>query len=1186
MDYTPEQRAAIETLDRNVIVIAGAGSGKTRVLADRFVALLGAHPEWPVAALAAITFTDKAALELRSRIRGAFESRIALSQDAHERHFWRERAAGLDGARIGTIHSLCALIVRANAAQIGIDPGFEVLDEGDTAIMQDTALDETLVALAQTPAAALFGYYSLPELRWALITTFEWDAANLPTAEMLDPAHLRTAWEKVYLADWKVVIDRLRADQQLQEAFAWQPNPPPEQDDKLFAIWSEVRAILADSLFAADRSPADDGRQMYQVLERCAARISLNVGSDKNWRGQLKTAKAHLGTLREKIKSALESIGAPIGELDDLAAALIPHWAAAIRLLHETYRHLKDTDHALDFADLERLARNLLRNEAVCARYRGLEFQHILVDEFQDTNAAQREIVYGLTGYRPGSLFVVGDPKQAIYGFRGADVAVFEQVRAEIVASGGLEIPLSTSFRAHEALVGAQNQVFSMLLDTTADSIPNGSYSVRYGTAMRAVRLAQTHHNLAIELIGLRKKYAPEDAQNKDDMRQIEARLLAERLRALYDENWPVWDRQQNSYRPFAYGDSAVLFRARRAMPIVEEAFKAANIPYVTVAGRGYYDRSEVRDILALLKALYNPADELSLAAALRSPLYGLSDDALYALRLLNPGYPFWQTVVTPPQPDQIDSDTVAAAGQSLTRLRMAVGRVPIAELILRILDETAFLATLSGLADGARRCGNVEKLIEKARRAGSLSLGDFLVLLQELSERELREGEAPVETGGAVNLMTIHASKGLEFPVVALFDAGDHREQTQHPLLYLDRTVGLACQVKNSADVDADEDETQQAKKKRSIPKPFAYRFALQQGDQREKAERLRLLYVAATRAADRLIVSGHLSEGKANWLNQLSAALGVNAPPVDSPGDSDDSIVVNHEWGQIRFSVPRLLPQPFDSTLPLSSTGWDQLTKLTVPPQTPPLAQAIPDQGQGGIDTLSATAVAMLGQVQAARTDIERERQAVRLRHRLLHDAPPPIREVAAAGTLSVRSRNRVVGEIVHKGLQFGLSASAANALETLAIYAWQLGLTEPTQATEAAKEALDLLSTAEQSEAIAQIGRAVQVYRELPFTLRWGNRAINGQIDVLYLTGRGQWTILDYKTDEVPPDAVFAHSRRYYGQLGIYSAAVQHITGQMPGAILYYIRPAKTVVISMDNRTEALSRLENEIQSVLFV
>jgi ATP-dependent helicase/nuclease subunit A len=168
MDYTPAQRAAIETHDRNVIVIAGAGSGKTRVLADRFVALLQAHPNWPVASLAAITFTDKAALELRARIRAAIDAQIANADSAATRTFWRNRSVGLDGARIGTIHSLCALIVRANAAWLGIDPGFDVLDEAESAVMRDAALGETLTALTQQPAARLFTFYRVDTLRETL----------------------------------------------------------------------------------------------------------------------------------------------------------------------------------------------------------------------------------------------------------------------------------------------------------------------------------------------------------------------------------------------------------------------------------------------------------------------------------------------------------------------------------------------------------------------------------------------------------------------------------------------------------------------------------------------------------------------------------------------------------------------------------------------------------------------------------------------------------------------------------------------------------------------------------------------------------------------------------------------------------------------------------------------------------
>lgn len=283
----------------------------------------------------------------------------------------------------------------------------------------------------------------------------------------------------------------------------------------------------------------------------------------------------------------------------------------------------------------------------------------MLVDEFQDTNAAQRDIVYRLCAAdRPegaGRLFVVGDPKQSIYAFRGADVSVFDDVRRDLLDSGGRELPLAMSFRAHERLVGAFNDLFGAIL-TVGDG-PTARYEIGLGTPMtahRACDLGAAPHQAqpitALAIPRLDKTLAPE-FQTKEEMRRWEAWALAQKLIEMVETGASIWERgpEGGGYRPAGFGDVAVLFRAMTSAPLVEDVFKATGIPYVTIAGRGYFDRQEVWDLLNLLRALHNPGDDLALAAALRSPLFGLSDEALLALRLPPEGsrapLPLWQAL-------------------------------------------------------------------------------------------------------------------------------------------------------------------------------------------------------------------------------------------------------------------------------------------------------------------------------------------------------------------------------------------------------------------------------------------------------------------------------------------------------------------------------------------------------------
>jgi ATP-dependent exoDNAse (exonuclease V) beta subunit len=260
-------------------------------------------------------------------------------------------------------------------------------------------------------------------------------------------------------------------------------------------------------------------------------------------------------------------------------------------------------------------------------------------------------------------------------------------------------------------------------------------------------------------------------------------------------------------------------------------------------------------------------------------------------------------------------------------------------------------------------------------------------------------------------------------------------------------------------------------------------------------------------------------------------------------------------------------------------------------VPPYEPPLLRPIPYRPDHAARTLPATAVAMLGQAHVGKAE-ESEKQPTldrfaRLRRHLLNAAPPSIPDITLEYTQAGpdgRPPNRIIGEIVHRALQFGLQVSALNTPDQLKIYAWQVGVTETAQVEYAVQEAMRLLTSNEESEIVQRLRKAVQSYRELPFSLRWGERTINGQIDALYLEHGGRWVVLDYKTDDVAAEFVYGHSQRYVGQVGVYAAAVEQLTGQAPRVFLHYIRPGVTVAVREADWRAALERLESELQIAL--
>jgi ATP-dependent helicase/nuclease subunit A len=1232
MNFTDEQARAIITFDRHLIVTAGAGSGKTRVLVERFMALLSRDDQPPLPSIVAITFTEKAAREMRDRVRAAIESRIRIAVETGDEATldrWQAHQDALTRARIGTIHGLCTDLLRANPAEAGLDPLFQVLDENEAALLRDDAIQSALARLVadQHPASALLGAYDLPQVRDVL-------RDYLPLSKAQDVQRVLPASADDLLEQWYRVWDesaagllaQVRADVDLRAALdAVSPADLP-REDKLSDVWRLVHhhtpALLGDAAAA-----------FWHAAQTLAEQIKLNVGGAATWGGKeaLSLVKDHLRLIRERAQSVIGLLP-PLTDDDPEAADWVFHWAEAIRRAAETYRQMKQDRGVLDFDDLESGARDLLVNHpAVAARYadpRYGEFKYLLVDEFQDTNQAQRAIIYALAGIgQPGTdgrLFVVGDPKQSIYAFRGADVSVFDAVRADLVGQGGEDLPLSLSFRTHSSLVAAVNGLFGRILDDESGGDPyrldtgSAAYHVRLGTPLRAFRpsdpASAPDHACPLTVIVVKNADDSADPLDGEELRQAEAWQIAHHLRRLVQDQTPVWERYSNTYRPAQYSDMALLFQSMSHVPLYEEVFKSAGLPYVTVAGKGYYDRQEVWDVLNLLRALHNPADDLALAAALRSPLFGFSDEALLALRIVTEREdrfgPFRAQQAAPLQPDTSahnmgemgqgreagqgaasSAPTGASDGgddslwralfdeppalfpptelpprdfacQVLSQLQDRAGRMTVAELLVEALDLTGYVAALTGLADGARRRGNVEKLITLARASGRVSLGAFLDYARELTAREVREGEAALEVEGAVTIMSVHASKGLEFPVVVLADAAWTRGAAREPAFRIEAGIGTACKL---PEIDPDD--------KRPT---FAGEIAKMQAERRDLAERRRLLYVGATRAQDYLIVSGAWTKrvGSSSWLRQWLTALDLDPKELLS---SPDPQIIAQAWGQCALIVPPTDTPP-DHLVPRPAQGWS-LPPDDAPPVLPPLLARVPVDDLAPTRFLAATQITRLGRVVLDDPDSAQEHWW----RKVLVDLPDPIRPLPARSA-GEQEQRRLVGTVVHQALRAWLlpgNIARPALIERLRTYAWENGVSDEDQIAAVVAAALSLLDAFDASEIRQRIERAErggQVRRELPFMVRWGERTVQGRIDLVYYDGQ-RWHVLDYKTALVSRHWAENHAKRYYLQVGIYARALEAATGQTPATSLYYIHPARLVAVQPDQWQPVLLALEEQ-------
>ena len=1123
-DLKGAQQTAAERLDTHLAVTAGAGSGKTRALVGRYLNFV--EHGVPLRALVAITFTEKAAREMRSRIRQEIErwlSSPSLSgevpdgaQAGARGGGWQQAFIDLDSARIGTIHALCADLLRLYPAEAGVDPRFDVLEEGLAATLQAQVIETALAWAATDPdAARLFAAFKESDLRRILQSLI---SNRLDAARLFSQPDPLPRWE-TELARW--LDERLAALRWVEALQTLSAYASPKADDKLEAA---RRAVLARWQEAQAARAANDWNAAFAALRELRGAVST-MGQQKNWdAAALEAVREAMRTLRDDYAETLAPM-IPTGgcdwQLDRQVADLLP---ALHRLFERTlagYQALKDSRRALDFDDLEDLATRLLTSlppshakrersaegaqskDAAEARP-GLGLRAVLVDEFQDTNDRQRQIIYALTGFgekggenERANLFIVGDAKQGIYRFRGADVTVFRRIQSDVAQGGGEVIDLDLTFRAHAPLLDLTRRLIAPLMGEADD--PARPYRIPFAplTAYRPQPGEGVHAPFVEFRIGL-----GEDAEAG---RRAAAAALAARLHELREQEKFKWE------------DMALLFRASTAFPVYEDALEAAGIPFVTVAGKGFYDRPEIRDLLNALAALADPADDLALAGLLRSPAFGLTDADLYRLR-----FPSGGDHPRPLYPSLREASNLSFAhvAEIISHLHALAGRLPVAELLKEFLDRTHYRAILKAVGGAQRLARNVDKLLADAHRSRLGAVGDFLEYVQSLRDVGAREGEAPAEVGGAVQLMTVHKAKGLEFPLVVIADAAyDH--SGSGGAVHLDPALGVLLKIQTPRRGVSTEDA-----------RPCAWQLGALADADREDAEDLRLLYVAFTRAKEKVVVSGHakISAAKTDpgrlllsgWLKQLGEVIELNEVRL-----SGDTMEAPRDL--------RLSPAWADAvTVALHPSLPDQ--PMASRPETQPEPEPVSSPGPLATTTFAPSRPIALP------VEAETETRA---------DPPARVWRVVAAGHTPPAW---VVGQLVHEALRCWLFPDRSDFDARLRPTALRAGLTGETLIRSALHEARRLLERFHAHSLFAEMDRATERYHEIPYTLNDDA----GIIDVLYRSPVG-WTVADFKTDDVRDEAqlrVVIREKRYDAQLKRYAGAVVTQLGAPPRALLVFL------------------------------
>jgi ATP-dependent helicase/nuclease subunit A len=1101
---TDEQEQAVARRGEPLLLAAGAGSGKTSVLVERFVRAVREDGVAPGRILA-ITFTERAAGELRERVRARF-------QELGE----REAARDTEAAFVSTFHGFCARLLRAHPLLAELDPEFAILDEGLAARLR-----------GQAWASALAGFLQ---------------------GERSEAVELMAAWG----------ADRVRA--------------------MVGGIYAELRS-------RGERLPRLPEPVFQPALPTLAIRPTDPEATDPEATDPEATDPE--ATPPDEAPSE-ETAAEELGEVDAEGARACALLNELLERFGGAYSALKQARGAVDFDDLELGARGLLDGHESVRRTWAERFELMMVDEFQDTNPRQLAILEAL---ERGNLFTVGDELQSIYGFRHADVSLFRARRDEL-AGQGRSLSLTRNFRGRKPLLEAVNAVF-------AERFVDRYAPLEAGRAEAAapeepiVELLLTHKRGWEDDERLAKQVAG-DLPSAPRWRQAEARLLAQRVAELVDSG------------ATSAGDVAVLLRAVGDLEVYERALQERGLSTLATVG-GFWGRQQVGDLVAYLRALANPLDELALYGTLASPLVGVSSDGLALLGAAAKASrrSVWETVreaavqgTSTIRLPPADRALLAGFRERFEAERVAAAGRTISQLIERALDASGYLEHVLSLNWGERRLANVHKLLRVARRYEASEGRDLRGFLDHVAHQQDglsgAEPDAPVADGeaDAVRLMSIHAAKGLEFGVVCVADLGRAQNLGVPDLLVDGERIGLRL-----ARLDGSE----------ATPS-LAWGELCEERKRAQIEEEDRILYVAMTRARERLLLSGAVDLERwpeqrpgapaISWLGPaLAAQLPASVQSFDPP--ARELIVGARDGEQVRVRLLLNAPETLGTVLRLDrpaprsptdarrdpeDTASEDVNTIATgakkgeqhslerPPGDParlgdpmrpdhPAAQGEPLRHGATArtgdparpDTLSYTSLTELARC-GYRFYLERVLR--------LPELPPPRDLESQRGGLEARVR----GTIVHRLLEsLDFLPAAAPSPDDVAVLARELGVRVSPHERE---ELAALLSSALDTPLAARLAAAAgDARREYPFAFSLAPDAplLTGVIDLLAREPSGGLLVVDYKSDRIAPDEDLPAlvEREYSIQRLLYALAVLRDGAQSVEIVHWFLhRPSEPI------------------------
>jgi ATP-dependent helicase/nuclease subunit A len=1061
-----QQRAAVEATGE-VFVSAGAGTGKTAVLVERFVRAV-CERGIDVDSILVITYTRRAAGELRTRIRAELAKRGRA-----------DLARELDGAWISTIHGFCLRLLKAYPFAAGLDPRFRELDDAQGAVLRSEAFRQALdqfCADGDPDRLRLLATYGADGLRRMLTGVYE---------------TLRSAGRELTLelsgrSDLNERIDDLR----------------------------EAARCLVDDVSATvnQRSAAT---QVLALLDRDTRPDRLLELS--GFRASGERAATYEEARRATEHAALDAAAA---RDHALLQELLDRFAAA-------YAEAKARESALDFEDLQLQARDLLRDHSEIRERESLRFRSIMVDEFQDTNRLQCELVDLLRG--PATeVFFVGDEFQSIYGFRHADVGVFRERREQ----ASQLLPLTLNYRSRPEVLAAVNELFG----------------AHFGDEFQPLAAAAEYPD---PVFGQPVELLVTDKQSYADTgvhwRRGEARAVARRARELVDAG------------AAAPGEIVLLFAAGTDAEWYEDELRKLGLPTYRATGKGYFGQQQVVDLLAYLRLLHNRYDDVALLTVLASPFVGLSNDALALVRRAASKRPLFSGIEhsLPPALSERDARLLRAFRQRFDRLADAMTRLSLERLCERIVTEHDYDLAVLAQWDGGRRYANMRKLARLARSYEELRGPDVEGFVRFVAEQEAvgahqLEAVAQEEGADAVRLLTIHAAKGLEFKVVFVADAGrDKAPPSPDEILALsDGRFGfrVADPVTTKRRGAFDYDEVREARRAE------------------EEAEKLRLYYVAMTRAKERLIVSGAIDrEKKADASTPIGWVLGRLEADEELEIAGEAPVEIERGSARLLLRVDRCPPESVAVPETLPEAGQLELFALGEALEPLPPAPVLP--------ALVAPAEPPLHRLRRLSFTALSTFEQCSYRYYARYVAGMPERKPVGTGEGGLRATE--IGDAVHKLLeQVDLAAPVPPDVDQVRIW-------YPTVSDEELDRIRAYVASYCESELARRVASLAGVQKERHFTFEHDGVLLHGFVDAMHLDGL-RALVVDYKTNllgEASPAEIvevdYSLQRLVYA-LACFRAGAEEVE------VVYHFLERPDAVVSTTFMRDRIGALEAELSS----